>query len=101
MSLGFDQREAPNFGKTEYPGNGERIGPAWRAAWATLSDGAWHGRDELIEVMQRMAHFHSGAGIVEITALNILRRARRNGILKTRSNYRPDGGRAASDYRIA
>ena len=38
---------APNFKGTTFPGDGERLGVAWRAIWAFLADGQVHSLTEL------------------------------------------------------
>ena len=87
------QTDAPNFAG-RYPLDGLQVGPAWRAAWKLLSDGKWHSKLEIEPVM-------CAAGpIVKITAANLLRSARRCGVLETRRTTRGDGGCGPSDYRI-
>jgi hypothetical protein len=86
-------KEAPNFSGS-YPLDGAQLGPAWRAAWALLSDGQWHSKIEIEPVMCE------AGPIVPITALNLLRQARRAGVLETRRTVRPDRGCGPSDYRI-
>lgn len=88
------KQEPPNFAGC-YPLGGAQIGPAWRAAWALLLDGEWHSRTEIEPVM-------CAAGpVASVTALNLLRAARRRGLLETRRTVRPDRGCGPSDYRIA
>jgi hypothetical protein len=86
-------KEAPNF-RGNFPLDGAQIGPAWRAAWALLSDGQWHSKLEIEPVMCE------AGPIVPITALNLLRLARKAGVLETRRTVRPDRGCGPSDYRI-
>ena len=92
--------EAPNFGHGDsggtYPGGGERIGVAWRAAWAILRDGFEHSADELSEAMR------AAVEIQDKTARNLLRQARAAGVLKVRHEPRRFGERfSRSQYRIA
>lgn len=91
--VGLMSKEPPNF-EREYPLAGARIGPAWRAAWELLQDGEWHGK---IEIESAMCE---AGPVASITAMNLLRQARRAGLLETRRTTRPDGGCGPSDYRI-
>lgn len=86
-------KNPPNF-EREYPLAGAQIGPAWRAAWALLSDGEWHSKIEIEPVMCE------AGPVVPVTALNLLRQARRAGLLEVRRTTRPDRGCGPSDYRI-
>lgn len=86
--------DPPNFAGN-YPLAGERIGPAWRAAWDVLSDGSWRSKLQIVPVMCK------AGPVVPITALNLLRAARRAGVLEVRRTVRADdGGEGAADYRI-
>jgi hypothetical protein len=70
--------QAPDFGDSGYPNLGQQIGPAWRAAWLVLSDGDEHTVTELTAAMM------PAGGIMDRTARNLLRQARREGILTQR-----------------
>lgn len=85
---------APNFGNSDYPAKGARIGPAWEAAWRVLQDGQWHRSDELAEIMM------PAGGVVKITCVGLLRQARKFKILEVRHPKRSDGGAAPAEYRI-
>lgn len=85
---------APNFGESEYPAKGVKIGPAWLAAWSALQDGRWRDSNALADVMM------PAGGIVKITCIGLLRSARRAGLLEVRHRRRGDGGAAPAEYRI-
>ena len=87
--------QPPNF-FGNYPLDGERIGPAWRAAWSRLTadPSRWHTADELAELMV------DTSGVVDKTARNLLRQARQRGLLAVRyTSAWPARGRRSS-YRI-
>ena len=94
LPMNPDPDSPPDFGKTGYPSGGARIGTAWLAAWRVLCDGQWHNRAELTPVMME------AGDVVSVTTENLLRSARRFGILETRRTKRADGGCGYSDYRI-
>ena len=76
--------EAPNFNGV-YPGSGERIGPAWRAMWAVMSDGQWHQRAEVISA-------GVAAGPIEArTAENLILTASRVGVVDRQIRRCADG----------
>lgn len=89
----IDPFAAPNF-KGNYPLAGELIGPAWRDAWRTMADGQWHAAPEIIDAMCYRQR------IVKITAVNLLRSARRAGVLEVRRPVNSNGGNAPAQYRI-
>lgn len=69
---------APNFGKSNYPMGGERIGPAWQAAWDILCDGEWHNSRPVKDAM-------TAAGpILDLTANEVLRQSARSGLTERR-----------------
>lgn len=80
---------APNFGDSNYPMAGERIGPAWQFIWDFLADKKLPlGKQTIIEVAQSAGHdLQSG------TIYNLLWQAGRNGLLevthqgKTKATY--------------
>lgn len=80
------QTEAPDFNESTYPNQGAQIGPAWRAAWRVLRDGREHTVTELA------AEMCQAGGIQDRTARNLLRQARREGILARRDGMRPYPG---------
>jgi hypothetical protein len=87
------QTDAPNFRGT-YPLAGERIGPAWRAAWTRLSESQWTcGGDIVAEVAP-------GVGIADATVANLLRQARQAGILAVEHRVPPGRKARASYYRV-
>jgi hypothetical protein len=90
----IDGWNPPNI-RGNYPLGGELIGPAWSSAWMLLADGEWHVGKKISEVM-----CHRGR-IVERTAFNLLRAARRAGILEVRRPTHRHGGNAPAEYRIA
>lgn len=82
--------EAPNFSGA-YPLAGERLAPAWRAAWDLLLDGDWHHVQVLTLRMIRSGDI----GIQHNTAMNLLGQATKAGILE-RMGYASQGS-----YRIS
>lgn len=68
---------APDF-NPGYPSTGERIGPAWRAAWLLLSDERWHSSADLRAVMM------PAGPVVAGTAMNLLGQAARKKLIKAR-----------------
>lgn len=74
---------APNFGGN-YPMGGERLAPAWQAAWDTLGNGRYHAVEDLIDVMAI-----GTTPLTERTRMNLLHAARRAGLLEVR--YRKGG----------
>lgn len=92
----INSNEAPNFSRNgRYPGEGSRIGPAWREAWALLADGEWHSK---VEIVSRLVE---RCEVAVVTASNLLLEARRAGVLESRRRFLANGGNAPSDYRIA
>ena len=83
--------DAPNFGTSNYPGGGEKIGPAWRAAWVQMFDRRWYYVRDLEQIMC------GETGIAPVTARNLLRQARTRGLLEVR--YEMYGNRAQAEYR--
>lgn len=80
---------APNF-RGNYPNAGERIGPAWRAAWACLLRNEGQAfQEDLTDTMIE------DGGIQEATATNLLRKAVKARVLTLTDD---DGIRT---YRIA
>ena len=82
---------APNFRGSQYPGAGERIGPAWREVWSALADRKWHDVRELK---------HRALGVTDVkwqTVGGILAQARREGILEV--DYRMTDQRVRAFYR--
>lgn len=73
---------APNFRGTTYPGDGERIGPAWRAVWSFLADGQWHNVPELAAVGVSACWSVVGKGLRESTVQTLLYEAGRDGHLE-------------------
>jgi hypothetical protein len=61
--------EAPNFRNSSYPGEGEKIGPFWRAAWDVLGDGEWRHAKRLSEELSPRF------GILPATGKGVLRAA--------------------------
>lgn len=93
--MGEITAEAPNF-SGDYPGEGQRIGPAWRAAWDALRDGAEHPAEDLVTIMR------GAADIQDRTARNLLRQARAAGVLRVRYETRRPGERYRRPiYRVA
>jgi len=84
---------APDFGRSGYPSRGELIGPAWQAMWDDLAEDRWTFADVAISG-------GCAAGVQPKTALNLLRSARRAGILEV--EYRKIGNptRRRPYYRI-
>lgn len=82
--------QAPNFAG-EYPGAGQMIGPAWRAAWKLLQNGAWLRKSVLVMVMME------ASGCKRKTATNLLGAAVDAGVLERRAANR--GGKKTYDYR--
>jgi len=87
--------QAPDFGDSGYPGLGQQIGPGWRAAWALLRDGDEHRVSDLAAVMTK-----AGA-IQDRTARNLLRQARREGILTQRYERVPGRRFPETIYRVS
>jgi hypothetical protein len=79
-----------------YPLAGERIGPAWRAAWNILvmTHPRWMPKLDLIAVMAR-------TGIAADTAESLLQKASRNRVLEVRYRKTDNQGQARAQYRIA
>lgn len=90
--------DVPNFSGT-YPGSGDRIGPAWRAAWIMLADGLERSVAELHVPMTRAAEAASGdgEGIALKTTGNLLRQAAKRGLLER--NYKLINGSITGFYR--
>ena len=84
--------EAPNI-RGNYPLGGERIGPAWRALWAQLSETDW---TDGTEVSREVA---LADGLAVETVINLLRTARREGLLEVRMKS-VSGGRQRGEYRV-
>ena len=88
------QREAPNFGPdSSYPLGGERIGPAWRAAWTALL-----AEPRGIPAPALKIAMCAAADIIDKTAELLLQKARKAGILEVRY---VKGRRRVAWYRIA
>lgn len=70
----------PNF-QGAYPNRGERIGPAWAAAWRFLRDGA---PCDTVTLLRRMTQvwWPNEEPVAQATALNLLCRAKRAGIIR-------------------
>lgn len=87
------QLEAPNFTSSgSYPLGGERIGPAWRAAWAALLAEP-HG----VSAPTLKAAMCTAADVVDKTAELLLQKARRAGVLEV---HYVQGHRRVAWYRI-
>lgn len=80
---------APNF-RGDYPGAGERIGPAWQAAWDELCSGREIRGDQLTAAMLDTVDIKSH------TAESLLRQARQYGVLNVR--YRRVDSRRRAFY---
>ena len=88
------QHEVPNFGPdSSYPLGGEQIGPAWRAAWALLLAEPCGVPGPTLVVAMCLA-----ANIIDKTAVLLLQKARKAGILEVRYVI---GRRRVAWYRIA
>jgi hypothetical protein len=91
---GMGQLEVPNFyPNSSYPLGGERIGPAWRAAWSVLLAEPRGVPGPTLVVAMCLA-----ADIVDKTASLLLQKARKAGILEVRY---VKGRRRVAWYRIA
>jgi hypothetical protein len=88
-------KDAPDFGRGKYPSGGELIGPAWVRGWSLLCDGEWHQSGELAGAMCWKGR------IANVTAMNLIRAARRAGVLDVRRPKAKHGGNAQAEYRIA
>jgi hypothetical protein len=89
----FMNTEAPNIAG-EYPLAGERIGPAWRAAWRMLDREQWiNGGDVAAAVAPR-------CGLQVETVKNLLSSARRAGLLEQRIQRAHGRSRASAHYRV-
>lgn len=92
-----DPGNPPNFTAT-YPLGGEKIGPAWRAAWRALCDEprSWHPVGDLVTAMR------DAAQIIDPTARNLLRSARKAGLLEVvYADPQPGSPHPRARYRIA
>lgn len=85
--------EAPNF-TGEYPGQGQMIGPAWRAAWALLRSGDELSASRLAEAMC------AASPIMEQTARNLLSQARKSGVLDVRYAVAKGRRKRNPHYRV-
>jgi hypothetical protein len=87
--------EAPNIAGN-YPLGGEKIGPAWRAAWHFLATThpRWMPKRDITAVMVR-------TGIVEDTAESLLQQASRRRVLEVRYRKTDNRGQTRAQYRIA
>lgn len=86
------QTDAPNI-RGSYPLAGEKIGPAWQDAWATLTQDGWQDGSSLA------ASIAARHGIQAETVKNLLRQARAAGLLESQIRAR-SGGKASAHYRI-
>lgn len=84
--------DAPNFRGT-YPLAGEKIGPAWRAAWAQLSRTSW------VDGTSLAGEVGPPLELAPETVVNLLRQARQAGLLEVRL-VRAQSGRQRGEYRV-
>jgi hypothetical protein len=84
---------APNF-VGSYPGSGERIGPAWSAAWDALCQHQVLTGDQLSEIMCQ------AVDIKDKTAKNLLRKARSAGLLEVSYHKKPGQKYSQTKYKI-
>lgn len=84
--------EAPNISGT-YPLAGERVGPAWRAAWALLQEGSW------VDGPSLAAEVAGSTGVAAKTVTNLLQKARAHRLLEVR-RVRDQAGRHRAEYRV-
>ena len=88
------QPEVPNFyPNSNYPLGGERIGPAWRAAWAALL-----AEPRGIPAPTLKIAMCAAADIIDKTAELLLQKARKAGILEV---HYVKGRRRVAWYRSA
>lgn len=98
-SEGMDENSPPNFGQRgAYPLAGERIGPAWRAAWTALcraGQPGWLDGDTLAATMT------AAVDIEDKTARGLLAKGAAAEVLEVR--YRRGGKpvRLRAQYRVA
>lgn len=92
--VGTMRTEAPNIRGT-YPLAGERIGPAWRAAWAELTTDTWTDGSSLAA---RVGPAH---GIGAETVVNLLRQARAAGLLEVTQRRGHGRSRDSGHYRVS
>lgn len=71
------ETDAPSI-SGNYPLAGEKIGPAWRAAWSQLSQKTWA---DAASLAGELAAQH---GLSQKTLANLLREARKAGLLEVR-----------------
>lgn len=86
--------DAPNIRGT-YPLAGERIGPAWRAAWSFMANGSW------VYAARVVAEMTSAAAIERKTAENLLRQAAHAGLIEKRKAGDANDPTPRLQYRIA
>ena len=89
-------QEAPNI-SGDYPGNGKKIGPAWRAVWAELGQA-----DDYLDGRELAVKYAAPNGLMPSTLVALISRAAQAGLLER--ELRPvtsgRGPRNRSFYRI-
>jgi hypothetical protein len=91
----MDPDDPPNFSRN-YPLGGERIGPAWRAAWRVLASSPrrWHTAGALAERM-------TAEQIEDRTARTLLAAARSADVIEVRYRVTGTPRRRRAEYRTA
>lgn len=88
--------DAPKLTKrsnSDFPLGGEKLGPAWIAAWEFMEDCRWKGVRELQEVMAE------ASDVAPKTAYNLLNKARIMGFLEARYGLSSKNRAMLTDYR--
>lgn len=65
---------APDFSSDGFPSSGEKIGPAWQAAWDLLDSERWTVEDDILKELLKHP-------IAPGTAMNLLSSARKSGVV--------------------
>jgi len=86
------ESEAKNF-SGQYPLKGEKIGPAWRRLWLMLDPHRWEDGGDLC------ARVALAEGIDPKTAANLLRAARKVGVVEVRYRKKKPGNQMHAFYR--
>lgn len=84
--------DAPDF-RRGYPSTGAQIGPAWRAMWAAMADGAWHDSHDLAGIGAE------ASGCLPATARNLLYPAVASGYVEAEVRFDAERSRWRSWYR--
>ena len=78
---------------SDYPLGGEKLGPAWIAAWEFMEDFRWKGVRELERVMAE------ASGVAPKTAYGLLNKARSMGFLEAKYGLSSNNRAMLTDYR--